>query len=431
MRYRRSIRIMKGVRLNFSASGASLTVGPRGASINVGPKGTYLNTGIPGTGLYNRTRLDTATGAGGIGTQQSVQRMSITIHRDDLGNFSIRDENGDEITDESLLRKIKRLDAYKAQVAAMSERFATEKNSETSEFVEIYKKSEKVLSAEEVKQNITRQINELPPAQKYKRKQCVIFPPDKIALEADIKAEARRNIKGLFGVKAKRAEYIKKEYTARLKKLTAEYKNAISQFEAEEDKAEQDFNALEIERCSREKDKLNTFLDNFMKGSSVYVEQVLDDFLNALELPVDFSVSYEYGARKGCLKIDLDLPEIEDLPREKAITLASGKVKLKEKTQTEIKEQYLICVTGLAFFFAARFFNISAHVSTVIVSGYTQRINKKTGNIHDEYVYSVVFDRQRFSALNIAQITPYLALDEFEHVIDYTKSFEMKTIEPF
>lgn len=56
-RFRRSIRLAPGIRLNLSSRGPSATVGPRGASINVGPRGTYANVGIPGTGLSSRTRL--------------------------------------------------------------------------------------------------------------------------------------------------------------------------------------------------------------------------------------------------------------------------------------------------------------------------------------------------------------------------------------
>lgn len=56
MRYRKSVKICKGVRVNFSKSGPSVTVGGRGCSVNFGNKGTYLNTGIPGTGFYDRKK---------------------------------------------------------------------------------------------------------------------------------------------------------------------------------------------------------------------------------------------------------------------------------------------------------------------------------------------------------------------------------------
>jgi len=57
-RFRRSVKLLPGVRLNLSSRGISATVGVRGASVNVGPSGTHLNLGLPGTGISYRTRLD-------------------------------------------------------------------------------------------------------------------------------------------------------------------------------------------------------------------------------------------------------------------------------------------------------------------------------------------------------------------------------------
>ncbi|GMO45955.1 MAG: hypothetical protein Ta2G_00940 [Termitinemataceae bacterium] len=58
MRFRKSIGIAKGVKLNLSKGGLSLTgkLAP-GLSLSAGSKGVYLNTGIAGTGLYDRVKL--------------------------------------------------------------------------------------------------------------------------------------------------------------------------------------------------------------------------------------------------------------------------------------------------------------------------------------------------------------------------------------
>src|SRR4051794_26326818 len=50
-RFRRSIKLLPGIRLNLSGSGASLSLGPRGFHYTVGPQGTRVTAGIPGTGL--------------------------------------------------------------------------------------------------------------------------------------------------------------------------------------------------------------------------------------------------------------------------------------------------------------------------------------------------------------------------------------------
>lgn len=61
MLFRKRIRILPGVNINFSKTGISTTVGPKGFNVNTGKKGSYLNTGLPGTGLYNRKKISSST----------------------------------------------------------------------------------------------------------------------------------------------------------------------------------------------------------------------------------------------------------------------------------------------------------------------------------------------------------------------------------
>jgi hypothetical protein len=58
LRFRRSITIFPGVRLNVGQGGLSFSFGPRGSSLTAGPRGMYANVGLPGTGLSYRTRID-------------------------------------------------------------------------------------------------------------------------------------------------------------------------------------------------------------------------------------------------------------------------------------------------------------------------------------------------------------------------------------
>ena len=136
---------MKGVRLNFSKSGLSLTAGVRGASVNFGPKGTYLNTGIPGTGLYGRTRLGghdevrSSRISGNSSGNQQIQ-LALTVGINDDGSYFIRNQDlSSSITDESVLRKIKRTEAYKAKILELSEKFVSEKTDDNEAFINIFK----------------------------------------------------------------------------------------------------------------------------------------------------------------------------------------------------------------------------------------------------------------------------------------------------
>lgn len=50
-RFRRSVKLLPGVRLNMTGSGMSFSFGPRGFRYTVGTKGTRVTAGIPGTGV--------------------------------------------------------------------------------------------------------------------------------------------------------------------------------------------------------------------------------------------------------------------------------------------------------------------------------------------------------------------------------------------
>jgi hypothetical protein len=54
-RFRKSIRLLPGVRLNIGTRGASISVGGRGFTTNVSAHGTRTTVGIPGTGLSYST----------------------------------------------------------------------------------------------------------------------------------------------------------------------------------------------------------------------------------------------------------------------------------------------------------------------------------------------------------------------------------------
>jgi hypothetical protein len=50
-RFRRSIKLLPGVRLNFGKRGISTSIGIRGAHITLGKTGTRTTVGLPGSGL--------------------------------------------------------------------------------------------------------------------------------------------------------------------------------------------------------------------------------------------------------------------------------------------------------------------------------------------------------------------------------------------
>jgi hypothetical protein len=63
IRFRKSIKLIPGVRINLSKSGVSATLGGRGASVNISERGVYSNLGIPGTGISTRQKISGGSSA--------------------------------------------------------------------------------------------------------------------------------------------------------------------------------------------------------------------------------------------------------------------------------------------------------------------------------------------------------------------------------
>ena len=70
-RFRKSVKLFPGVRLNISKGGISTTIGPRGASVNLGKRGTQATVGVPGTGVSYSTLLS----GGGMGQPTMANQM--------------------------------------------------------------------------------------------------------------------------------------------------------------------------------------------------------------------------------------------------------------------------------------------------------------------------------------------------------------------
>ena len=58
-RFRKTVSVLPGVKVNLSKTGLSTSVGGKGATLNVGHGKRMVTFGIPGTGLSYRTQAST------------------------------------------------------------------------------------------------------------------------------------------------------------------------------------------------------------------------------------------------------------------------------------------------------------------------------------------------------------------------------------
>ena len=159
-------------------------------------------------------------------------------------------------------------------------------------------------------------------------------------------------------------------------------------------------------------------------------EQDLEDWLADSESPIEFAIQAEAIEDKGMIMIDLDLPEIEDMPQNTLAELADGTVKIKKKTKKQQYEDYRTCVFGLGEYVASHALNVVPQAKKIVVSAYTQRRDEKTGDQLDVFIYSVVFERGAFTK-DYQEKDPYDFCGGLKSRFYVLSSGVMKEIAPF
>lgn len=429
MRFRRRVKIMKGLNLNFSKSGLSLSAGGRGASVTIGKKGSYLNTGIPGTGIYNRTKIGNHSSSQqwqNKNVQIPEEKAQVAIGLDDRGNptLTITDSRGRQITDETILRRVKRSEKYKQSVNHLIEQKKIEVDEETTKFINIGKYTPDIITEAVIQDELEKLLPQIHVSQEYS-----IRIPTTETVTLELVNEAKQKINKLLFWKNKglRRSYVSENLEKRLQDKIEEWTNAKKIFIETE----------KTNKIAKDTEYYNDYilekqeLENILHGNVNYVNEKIEAILNDIILPVEFSVSFEYYPESNQLKIDLDLPQIETMPQEKANILSSGKISIKQKSQKELKQEYAQCVSGITFYLGGRFFNVSTAIKEILISGHTQRINKATGKIEAQYIYSLKLTRDKLSTINIENIDPVEAFSNFENNRNLSASYDFKTIIPW
>lgn len=87
-RYRKSVKIAPGVRMNVSKSGASVSVGGKGGHVTVNSKGeTRVGASIPGTGVSYSEKVSGPAKSSGGGGQKPPQKPPQKPKKDWSGKF--------------------------------------------------------------------------------------------------------------------------------------------------------------------------------------------------------------------------------------------------------------------------------------------------------------------------------------------------------
>jgi hypothetical protein len=223
--------------------------------------------------------------------------------------------------------------------------------------------------------------------------------------------------------------FFEKFFKSKVMKAEAEYRHALENYEAVERewcRAKEEFEGVEEERRQ-------TFL-KVQRGDREAIETFLGNVLLDISWPRETLVSFEVGEDGTTLRFDVDLPEIHDMPQRTATMPQRGyKLSIKELGPVQLQKLYAQHIHSIGFRLLGEAFAMLPTIQEVLLAGYSQRISPATGQVHDEYLFSVKVSRSAWKGIDFAQlenIDAVEALNQFHLVRSMSKSGVFKPISP-
>lgn len=390
LRFRRRVTIAPGLSLNISKTGIGMSAGPRGAKIGVGPRGVHRSVGIPGTGLHYReeSRWKSGNSRGGSTSQSSgSNEAAIVVHQD--GSVALVDHDGKPVPPR--LAKLFR-EQNADQIQSFLERTCENWNAGIDQILTVHHGTPNPAANLEYE---IRSFGEERPSP---------FVPSRLGLLGRVWRPRRERIEqeNRDGRKAQAL-------------AVAEWEERKHRFETEERAKQQDYVSLRLTDVAA-------------------MQRVLEDRLHAINWPRTTEVSYQIREEGQELWLDVDLPEVEDMPREQAAPTARGlKLNIKTKSDTQVRREYMQHVHGVLLRIVGEVFFSLPTVRIVVASGYSQRPDPTTGHARDDYLLSVRIARSEWVELNFDNLDALdvvAGLERFDLRRKMTKTGIFTAIEP-
>ncbi len=389
LRFRKSIKLAPGIRMNLSGSGASWTLGPRGASVGIGKRGNFLNTGIPGTGLYSRQAL---SGGGGVPRRPPKTTVTLLLSAsvDDEGVITFKDSDGNPVS-EALIETAKKQQG--PAIRALIQEKCDEINAQVEALGELH------LHAPSPNDSPT-------------------YQPQSFDVPRPIQPAPKAL--GFF------ANFFK----GNAAKIKTENANAQVDFEAE--LREWEAAKARFEDAERQKHEL---VAKAVSGDPDAMEAFFGEVLMDIVWPRETIASFEVRDGGTHLAFDVDLPEVEDMPIKTAsVPLRGYRLSVRELGPTNIQKMYATHIHSIGFRLLGEAFVMLPTVQEVTLSGYSQRRSKTTGEEKDEYLFSVVVPRSSWEDINfdgLQYIDVVESFTRFKIRREMTKTGIFKAVQPF
>ena len=295
-----------------------------------------------------------------------------TISLDPYGTYKLS-VNGSEYSE--FVNSARRAYQYKPTVQSLSEKMKEAYDQQTFDYTHLNYN----LSPSATRASIENALDKLV-LKKYKNKPFSIPKPSEAEIRTELEYEASQLYFKTFGQDREHIdEYINSHLQDALDQRLKTWQSLSDYHDAIQSQNAGKQNLIYYTEYVEKKEGL----ENILKGPERYVETEIRKMLGEIRLPFDVELEYSYSESNKRVDIEVEVPYSIPIPFEKASLLSSGKISVKNKTAKEQEADLKLCLFGLPFYIASKFFDISTNIETISITEWTE--GKTYGHIWVEF----------------------------------------------
>jgi hypothetical protein len=414
-RFRKSVKIMPGVRLNISKGGLSTSFGVRGASATIGKRGLYANAGLPGTGISYRNRID--GGGSSRSSARSEYRSMAQLLREQeraAGRLAAAEEHAAHDAHLEALRSV--------LGARVTEPFPWQRvEAPLGPYVSApFAPAEPDFSPETIAREATQQI---PRWGWGLAATLVLF----MALGAA--GTWLMVVMGVLGgwlawqawqVTTRRADLQARLLTERRAEHAAAVNATRQAHEADEAQRADEWREAEQFRQS-----LATAVD---REDPEPLAALLSEELSNEDLPVPLVFELEFE-NTSAVRIELALPSLDEVPEQRTQLTKTGKVSYRKMAQRDRTAIYTDLCCGLALRLVHETFRVLPMVEQVELFGTTEGIEAATGLDQEFIALHLPASREEFLRLDLDRVEAVAAVEGLGGTFSCNRRGELQPID--
>jgi restriction system protein len=213
-----------------------------------------------------------------------------------------------------------------------------------------------------------------------------------------------------------------KRWKERCERIDSEFQNEIDEWKTKKQKLK----AREEKEKAKWENKKQAFLESQKKhnlsiinfkeryesGNEAAIYEYFEAVFENSTYPDDFPLNYSlvYEQQSETLEVDLSLPNIDDMPKDRDYRLKKttgeiSPVTMKDKERDSLYEEVInqTVIRTIHEVFESDYAN---NVMQVVVNGWVNYVDKGTGNEKNSCIISVSADREKFENFNLERVEP-------------------------